>query len=140
MKGKAYRKVRGHCHYTWEYRGAAHSICNLISIVFHNGSNYDYNFIIKELAEEFKKQFTCLGGHAEEHATFTVPIEKEATRIDKNEKEITKNISYILQFIDSARYMASSLSSVVNNLSEETHRIKCKFGHISSRYNEKQTY
>ena len=89
-------------------------------MVFHNGSNCIYHFIIKELAEEFKKQFTCLGGHAEKQATFTVPVEKEATRIDKNEKEITKNISYVLQFIDSARYMASSLSSVVNNLSEET--------------------
>ena len=32
-----------------------------ISIVFHNGLNYDYHFLIKELAEEFKKQFTCLG-------------------------------------------------------------------------------
>ena len=33
-----------------------------ILIVFHNGSNCDYYFIIKKLAEEFKKQFTCLGG------------------------------------------------------------------------------
>ena len=32
-----------------------------ISGAYHNGSNYDYNFIIKELAEEFEKQFTCLG-------------------------------------------------------------------------------
>ena len=55
-------------HYTEEHRGAAHSICNLkcilpkeIPIIFHNGFNYDYHFIIKELAEEFKKQFTCLG-------------------------------------------------------------------------------
>ena len=30
-----------------------------------NGSNYDYHFIIKELAEEFKKQFTCLGENIE---------------------------------------------------------------------------
>ena len=30
-----------------------------INISFHNGSNYDYDFIIKELAEEFKEQFTC---------------------------------------------------------------------------------
>ena len=34
-----------------------------------------------------------------------------------------------LQFIDSTRFMASSLSNFVNNLSEEIHRIKCKFGH-----------
>ena len=29
-----------------------------ITIAFHNGSGYDYHFIIKELAEEFEKQFT----------------------------------------------------------------------------------
>ena len=68
LKDKKYRKVRDHCHYTRQYRGAAHSTCNLkysvpkkIPIVFHNGSNYDYYFIIKELGEEFKKQFTRLG-------------------------------------------------------------------------------
>ena len=47
----------------------------------------------------------------------------------KNGEEITKNMSYILQFIDSARFMASSLSNLVNNLSEGIHRIKCKFEH-----------
>ena len=57
MKDKKYCKVEDHCHYTGEYGGAAHSICNLkycvpkkIPIVFHNGSNSDYHFIIKELA------------------------------------------------------------------------------------------
>ena len=59
-----YQKVRDHCHYAGEYRGVAHSICNIkpnvpneIPVVFHNGSNYDYHFIIKELANEFKEQF-----------------------------------------------------------------------------------
>ena len=54
LKDKKYRKVRD----TGEYRDAADSICNLkynvpkkIPIVFHNGSNYDYHFIIKELVE-----------------------------------------------------------------------------------------
>ena len=58
LKDKIYRKVRDHCHYPEEYRGAAYSICNLkysvpkkVSIAFQNGSNYDYHFIIKELAE-----------------------------------------------------------------------------------------
>ena len=36
---------------------------------------------------------------------------------------------YILQFIDSATFMASSLSNFVNDLSEGVHRIKDKFGH-----------
>ena len=60
LKDKKYCKVRYHFPYTGEYRGAAHSICNLkfsvpkkIPIAFHNGSNYDYHFIIKKLAEEF---------------------------------------------------------------------------------------
>ena len=38
-------------------------------------------------------------------------------------------MSNILQFIDSARFMASSLSNLFNNLSEGVHRTKCKLGH-----------
>ena len=58
-------------------------------IAFHNGSNFDYHFIIKELAEEFEKQFTCLRENTEKYITFKVSIEKEVTRIDKNGEEIT---------------------------------------------------
>ena len=62
--------------------------------------------------------------------TFTVSIEKEVTRIDKNGEEITKNISFMLRLIDTVRFMASLLSNLVNNnLFERTHRIKCKFRH-----------
>ena len=67
IKIKNYQKVRDDCHYAGKYRGAAHSICNLkfnmpneIPVVFHNGPNYDYYFIIKELANEFEGQFECL--------------------------------------------------------------------------------
>ena len=49
-------------------------------------------------------------------------------RVDKN-GEKNKNKSYTLQFIDSTRSMASSLSNLVNNFSEGICRIKCKFGH-----------
>ena len=56
IKDKKYSKVRDHCHYTREYRSAAHSIYNLkysvpktLAIAFHNASNYDYHFMIKEL-------------------------------------------------------------------------------------------
>ena len=45
------------------------------------------------------------------------------------EEKLQKNISYILQSMDSARFMASSLSNFVNNLSEGIHEIKCKYGH-----------
>ena len=57
LKIKIFQR-QGNCYYTAKYRGAAHSICNLkysvpeeISIVLHDGSNYDYHFIVKELAE-----------------------------------------------------------------------------------------
>ena len=40
-----------------------------------------------------------------------------------------KNISYRLQFIDNTKFMASSLSNLVNNLAEGIHIIKCKYGH-----------
>ena len=49
-----------------------------ILIVFQNRSNYDYQFIIKELPEEFKKQFTSLGEKTETYITFTVPSEKKS--------------------------------------------------------------
>ena len=78
---KKYHKVKDHCHYTGKYRGAAHDICNLkykipkeIPVVFHNGSTYDYHFIIRELAEEFEGGFECLGENTEKYITFSVPI------------------------------------------------------------------
>ena len=46
-------------------------------------------------------------------------MEKGLTRFDKNGQEITKNIFYILQFTDSARFMAKSLSNLVNNFLKE---------------------
>ena len=78
---KKYCKVRDHCHYTGKFIGAAHNNCNLrykipkeISIAFHNGSVYDYHFIIKQLAIEFKGKFDCLGENTEKYITFSVPI------------------------------------------------------------------
>ena len=100
---KLKQKVRDHCHYAGKYRGAAHSICNFrykipkeIPIVFHNGSTYDYHFIIKQLANQ--------------NITFSVPIKKEH---DNNKTTICK-----LKFIDSYRFMQASLSNLVNNLPE----------------------
>ena len=38
---------------------------NEILVVFHNGSNHDYHFILKELVNESKGQFECLGENKE---------------------------------------------------------------------------
>ena len=116
-KFKIYQKVRDHCHYTGKFRGAAHSICNLnykvpqeIPVKIHNGSKYDYHFIIRELAEEFKGQFECLGENTEKYITFSIPIKKE--------HDNGKTITYKIKFIDSCRFMQSRLSDLVDNLSE----------------------
>ena len=49
---------------------------NEIPVVFHNGSNYDYHFIIKELANGFEGQFECLGENKERYKMFFVPTQK----------------------------------------------------------------
>ena len=118
-------KVRDHCHYTGKYRGAAHNICNLrykvpkeIPVVFHNGSTYDYEFIIIELVKEFESNFDCLGENTEKYITFSVPLKK---KIENKNLEIT----YKIKLIDSFRFMSSSLSKLVDNLSEGIHNNKC---------------
>ena len=105
---KLKQKVRDHCHYTGKYRGAAHSICNLrykipkeIPVVFHNGSTYDYHFIIKQLAKEFKGNFECIGENTEKYISFSAPI--------KNKHDNGKPTIYKLKFIDGYRFMKDSL-------------------------------
>ena len=129
---KKYHKVKDHCHYTGEYRGAAHDICNLryktpkeIPVVFHNGSTYDYYFIIKGLAKQFEEEFECLDENTEKYITFSVPIKKEITKKDKDGNDKIRKISYKIKFIDSFRFMSSSLSNLVDDLSEELHSDKC---------------
>ena len=118
-------KVRDHCHYTGKYRGAAHNICNLrykipkeVPAVFHNGSIYDYHFIIKELVKEFEGNFECLGENTGKYITFLVPLKK---KIENKNIEIT----YKIKFIDSYRFMSMSLSKLIDNLSEGLHNNKC---------------
>ena len=73
-----YQNVRDHCHYRGKYTNAAHSICHLkfnvpneIPVVFHNSSNYDDHFIIKELANAFQRKFECLGENRENYKHFS---------------------------------------------------------------------
>ena len=52
---------------------------------------------------------------------FSVPIEKEVTNIDKDGNKSVVSISHKIKFIDSARFMASLLSNLVDNLAEGIH-------------------
>ena len=68
--------------------------------------------------KEFEGNFECLGENTEKYITFSVPIKK---KIENKDLKIT----YKIKFIDSYRFMASSLSKLVDNLSEGIHNNKC---------------
>ena len=63
-------KVRDHNHWTGDFTGAAHALCNLeyydkknVSAFFHNGKNYDFHHVVRYLScytEEFP-QIDVLG-------------------------------------------------------------------------------
>ena len=89
-----------------------------IPVVFHNGSIYDYHFIIKKLVKEFDGNFECLGENTEKYITFSAPIKK---KIKNKDLEIT----YKIKFIDSYTFMSSSLPKLIDNLSERIHDNKC---------------
>ena len=87
-----------------------------ILVVFHNGSTYDYHFTIKKLVKEFDGKFECLGENTEKYITFSVTLKKKIKNF-----EITCKI----KFIDSFRFMSTSLSKLVDNLSEGNHNNAC---------------
>ena len=82
---------------------------------FHNGTNYDFNLIISELAKEFRSELHCILLNGEKFMSFSIPIRKKVYANSKNNKK--KLLTYNLRFIDSARHMNESLSTLVDNLS-----------------------
>ena len=116
------RKVKDHCHYTGKFRGAAHNKCNLnyklpkdIPIIIHNAS-YDTHFIINQLAEEFKGGLNCIEEYGKIYHFFCI----------KKEFDDNKTVTYKLRFIDSFRFMPTSLPELVHNMSGNFNSIECK--------------
>ena len=97
-----YKKVRDHDHLTGEYRGAAHSICNLkyswrhikIPVVFHNLKGYDSHLIIKSFKNK-DLRINCIPTSTEKFLSFSLAN---------------------LNFIDSCNFMMSSLEKLTNSL------------------------
>ena len=115
------RKVRDHCHYSGKYREATHSLCNLqykissyIPVVFHNLAGYDAHLFIKELAKHGK--MGVIAKNTEDYISFSVKVEV-GKYTNKSKEECSKEIT--LRFIDSIKFMSSSLDSLVNNLAKE---------------------
>ena len=129
-------KVRDHCHYSRKYRGAAHSSCNLqykipsyIPMVFHNLAGYDAHLFIRELSK-YGSKVGVIAKSMEDYISFSIKVEAD-NYVDKNGEERPKKID--LRFIDSIKFMSSSLDSLVNNLASSNYRF---FGF--EEYNEKQ--
>ena len=115
-------KVRDHCHFTGRYRRAAHNSCNLkyrkpdfTPVVFHNLSGYDSHLFIKNLGFT-TGNIDCIPNNEERYISFTKNIEV-GSYIDKEGK--TNPIKHKIRFIDSFKFMAASLDSLVNNLPED---------------------
>ena len=121
-----------------------YKISKEIPVVFHNGSTYDYHFIIKELVKEFGGNFECLGEYTEKYITFSVPLKKkiENKNMIKSSSLERIEITYKIKLIDSYRFMSMPLSKLIDNLSEGIHNNKCAdckscLDYVGSTKNEK---
>ncbi|KAG8236631.1 hypothetical protein J437_LFUL016464 [Ladona fulva] len=124
-------RVRDHCHLMGMFRGAAHSECNLqykmpnfLPIFIHNLSGYDSHFMITELGYD-SKRINLIPNSEEKYITFS--------------KLINENFSF--RFVDTIRFMASSLASLVGNLPSD--KFKCTqkiFGDLSTLIQRKGVY
>ena len=112
-------KVRDHCHYTGLYRGPSHSLCNLrykipsyIPVVFHNLSGYNTHLFIRELGV-YASDTEEIVKNKEDYISFSIKVPVDSY-IDKTEEDKDKLIE--LRFIDSLKFMSSSLDSLTKNL------------------------
>ena len=108
-------RVRDHCHLT----GMLNEICNLkykvpkfFPVVFHNLSGYDSHLFIKTLGNS-EGDISCISNNEENYISF-----RKQVIVDKfaNEEGKEVNVKRELRFIDSLRFMASSLYKRSSNL------------------------
>ena len=106
-----------------QYREPTHRNCNLrykipshIPIVLHNLRGYDANLFIWELGKETNK-IGVIAENKEKYISFTI----DAMVDEYKDKGKTKEKKIQLRFINSFRFMASSLDSLTNNL--EVHQL-----------------
>ena len=61
----------------------------IIPVFFHNGTNYDFNLIINELAKEYRSEMRCIPLNTNKYMSFSIPIKKEIKE-QKEKKEQNK--------------------------------------------------
>ena len=126
-KDKNKEKVKDHCHYTGRYRGAAHNECNLnfrkpnfTPVVFHNLSGYDSHLFIKNLGFS-EGNIDCIPNNEEKYISFSKKNTYPKKALDANGDIFyeQKPIYHAIRFIDSFKFMATSLEKLVNNLPKD---------------------
>ena len=126
------KKVRDHCHFTGKYRGAAHVKCNLqfkkpkfTPVIFHNLSGYDAHLFVKNLGKS-EGNIKCIPNNEEKYISFSKDIVVGEYVNKKGEKV---EVKHEIRFLDSFKFMASSLESLVGNLGlEKLIQTKKEFG------------
>ena len=124
-------KVRDHCHFTGKYRGAAHNSCNIrcrkprvLPVIFHNLQGYDAHLFIKQLAT-LPGGLNCIPSTEEKYISFSKDI-KVGEYKDPSGK--VKPINFEIRFIDSFKFLQTSLANLVSNLSpDDFHNTKKAF-------------
>ena len=99
-------KVRDHCHFTGQYRGAAHNKCNLqcrkpklLPVIFHNLQGYDAHLFIKQLAR-LDGDLNCIPSTEEKYISFSKSIKVDEIYSYKVGKMIDINFEIrIFRFI-----------------------------------------
>ena len=126
------KKVRDHCHFTGKYRGATHAKCNLqfkqpkfTPVIFHNLSGYDAHLFVKNLGKS-EGNIKCIPNNEEKYISFSKDIVVGEYVNKKGEKV---EVKHEIRFLDSFKFMASSLESLVGNLGlEKLIQTKKEFG------------
>ena len=113
-------KVRDHCHFTGQYRGAAHNKCNLmckkpkvLPVIFHNLQGYDAHLFIKQLAK-LDGDLNCIPSTEEKYISFSKSIKVDEYYSYKVGKMI--DINFEIRFLDSFKFLQTSLANLVSNL------------------------
>ena len=113
-------KVRDHCHFTGQYRGAAHNSCNLqcrkpmiLPVVFHNLQGYDAHLFIKQLSS-LKGELNCIPSTEEKYISFSKKIKVDEYKSKRTGEMVSLNFE--IRFIDSFKFLQTSLSNLVGNL------------------------
>ena len=116
-------KVRDHCHFTGKYRGAAHNSCNLqcrkpmiLPVIFHNLQGYDAHLFIKQLAC-LPGELNCIPSTEEKYISFSKKIKVDEYKSRRTGEMVSLNFE--VRFIDSLKFLQSSLANLVGNLQPE---------------------